>query len=142
MSLGARRSGVCAFLFAQLIFLGLLAAVMALAGAWLLLPAFPWMLKGLVPEGIVLNMDLVTAGMALGLGGLGSLVFCLPVLVNLLTIKPLLLLQGRAAEKGVNPWWRAAAFLPGGYGLLPGPCWWGDRRPTDGCSLPGLRWPL
>ena len=113
MSLGARRSGVCAFVFAQLIFLGLLAAVMALAGAWLLLPAFPWMLKGLVPEGIVLNMDLATAGMALGLGGLGSLVFCLPVLVNLLSIKPLLLLQGDVADRGVNLWWRAAAFLPG-----------------------------
>ncbi len=120
MSLGARRSGVCAFLFAQLIFLGLLAAVMALAGAWLLLPAFPWMLKGLVPEGIVLNMDLATAGMALGLGGLGSLVFCLPVLVNLLSIKPLLLLQGSAADKGVNPWWRAAAFLPGGIWFVAG----------------------
>jgi putative ABC transport system permease protein len=113
MSLGARRSGVCAFLFAQLIFLGLLAAVTALAGAWLLLPAFPWMLEGLVPEGIVLKVDLITAGMALGLGGLGSLVFCLPVLVNLLSIKPLLLLQGDAADRGVNRWWRAAAFLPG-----------------------------
>ncbi|MDZ7667607.1 MAG: FtsX-like permease family protein [Desulfotignum sp.] len=104
---------MCAFVFTQLILLGLLAAVMALAGAWLLLPAFPWMLKGLVPEGIVLTMDLMTAGMALGLGGLGSLVFCLPVLVNLLAIKPLLLLQGDAADKGVKPWWRAAAFVPG-----------------------------
>ncbi len=113
MSLGARRFGVCAFVFTQLILLGLLAAVMALAGAWLLLPAFPWMLKGLVPEGIVLSMDLITAGMALGLGGLGSLVFCLPVLVNLLAIKPLLLLQGDAADKGVKSWWRAAAFVPG-----------------------------
>jgi putative ABC transport system permease protein len=113
MSLGARRSGVCAFVFTQLILLGLLAAVMALAGAWLLLPAFPWMLKGLVPEGIVLNMDLMTAVMALGLGGLGSLVFCLPVLVNLLSIKPLILLQEAAADKGVNRFWRAAAFVPG-----------------------------
>jgi putative ABC transport system permease protein len=113
MSLGARRSGVCAFVFTQLILMGLLAAVMALAGAWLLLPVFPWMLKGLVPEGIVLTMDLITAGMALGLGGLGSLVFCLPVLVNLLAIKPLLLLQGETANKGVNFWWRVAAFVPG-----------------------------
>jgi putative ABC transport system permease protein len=120
MSLGTRRSGVCGFIFTQLILLGLLAAGLALAGAWLLLPVFPWMLKGLVPEGIVLNMDPVTAGMALGLGGLGSLVFCLPVLVNLLSIKPLLLLQGDAADKGVNPWWRAAAFLPGGIWFIAG----------------------
>jgi len=113
MSLGARRSGVCAFVFTQLILLGVLAAVLALAGAWLLLPAFPWVLKGLVPEGIVLTMDPATVGMALGLGGLGSLVFCLPVLVTLLSVKPLLLLQGDASAGNVNPWRRAAAFVPG-----------------------------
>jgi putative ABC transport system permease protein len=120
MSLGARRSGVCAFVFTQLILLGLLAAVLALAGARLLLPAFPWMLKGLVPEGIILTMDPATAGMTLGLGGLGSLVFCLPVLVTLLSIKPLLLLQGDAAAGTVNPWWRAAAFVPGGIWFVAG----------------------
>lgn len=120
MSLGARRFGVCAFVFTQLILLGLLAAGLALAGAWLLLPVFPWMLQGLVPEGIVLTLDLATAGMALGLGGLGSLVFCLPVLVNLLSIKPLLLLQGDAADKGLNRWWRVAAFVPGVIWFIAG----------------------
>jgi putative ABC transport system permease protein len=113
MSLGASRSGVYLYLFTQLIFLGILAAVIAIALSWLLLPVFPVLLKDLVPEGIHMGMALMTWVMALGLGGLGSIVFCLPVLVRILSIRPLVLLRGPLAAPGVNGWWQAASFVPG-----------------------------
>ena len=113
ISLGARKSGVYTYLFAQLILLGTGAALIAVTGAWLLLPAFPRVFRGLVPAGVSVEMDLVTLLMALGMGGLGSLVFCLPVLVKTGTIKPLMLLRGPLAGAGGNPWHQAAAFVPG-----------------------------
>ena len=113
MSLGAGRSGVYIYLFSQLVLLGILAAAIAIALSWLLLPVFPLLLKGLVPQGIRMEMAPVTWLTALGLGGLGSIVFCLPVLVKILSIKPLVLLRGSAAAAGVNGWWQAAAFVPG-----------------------------
>ncbi|MCF8112709.1 MAG: ABC transporter permease [Desulfotignum sp.] len=113
MSLGAGRSGVYIYLFTQLIFLGILAAILAIALSWLLLPVFPVLLKGLVPQGIRMGMAPVTWVTALGLGGLGSIVFCLPVLVKILSIKPLVLLRGPLAAPGVSGWWQGAAFVPG-----------------------------
>ena len=113
MSLGARRSGVYVYLFTQLVFLGILAAGLAIALSWLLLPVFPVLLKDLVPQGIRMEMAPMTWVMALGLGGMGSIVFCLPVLVRILSIKPLVLLRGSLTAPGVKGWWQTAAFVPG-----------------------------
>ena len=114
MSLGARRSGVYLYLLTQLFCLGVLAACIAIAGARVLLPVFPFVLKGLIPQGISMEMDPFIWLLALGMGSLGSIVFCLPVLVRILGINPLFLLRGPLALAGVGRWWQAAGFVPAG----------------------------
>jgi putative ABC transport system permease protein len=119
MSTGAVRREIYGFVSLQLIILGALSAILALAASFLLMPAFPLIFKGLVPEGLVLGIDPVTVVLALALGAGGSLVFCLPVFVKMFSIHPLALLRGlgedvsstdRAGKKRLQ---QAASFIPG-----------------------------
>ena len=95
MSTGAVRRQVYLFVSLQLVLLGAGAALLALGAASLLLPAFPGLFQGLVPQGLVPGIDPDTVLLALGLGTGGSLVFCLPVFVRLFRVQPLDLLRSR-----------------------------------------------
>lgn len=93
MSTGAVRREVYLFVSLQLVILGAGAALLALGAAALLLPAFPALFRGLVPDGLSPALDPATVLISLGLGMGGSLVFCLPVFARLFRVRPLQLLR-------------------------------------------------
>ncbi len=106
MGLGGVRREIYGCVSLQLVLLGTAAAVLAGGVSYLLMPAFPLIFKGLVPEGLVIQMDPVAALIALGLGIGGSLVFCLPAFVRIFSIRPLDLLRDGAtmAPQGPRLW--------------------------------------
>jgi len=114
MSVGGVRREIYGFVSVQLMILGALAAGLALGASYLLMPAFPVIFKGLVPQGLALRIDPVIVGVALGLGIGGSLVFCLPAFVRLFGVQPLSLLRGMEhQEKKQGGIFVALSFIPG-----------------------------
>ena len=97
LSLGASRRQCLLLAMAQSALLGLIAASAALVLAWLLLPLFAGLFSGLVPAGLDVPLDQSTVALALLVGALGSPLFCLPGVLRILTVRPLLLLQEQAA---------------------------------------------
>ncbi|WDP90174.1 MAG: ABC transporter permease [Desulfobacter sp.] len=113
MSLGGQRREIYGFVSFQLVLLGTAAAVLAVGASFLLLPVFPVIFKGMVPQGLVIRMDGTAAAVALGMGIGGSLVFCLPAFVRLFGIRPLDLLRGAGtAEKNRFRIWGGLSFVP------------------------------
>ena len=94
MSTGAVRREIYGMVSLQLMILGSVASLLAVAAAYFLMPAFPVIFRGLVPEGLDLSIDPLSVMLALGMGMGGSLVFCLPVFTRLFSFKPKDLLQG------------------------------------------------
>jgi putative ABC transport system permease protein len=94
MSIGARHHEIWLYLSIQLIILGLIASILSIIISIALVPAFPVIFQGLIPDQVNLRIDPATIILALGLGTIGSMIFCLPVFVRLFAIKPLMLLRG------------------------------------------------
>ncbi|HCY88338.1 MAG TPA: ABC transporter permease [Desulfobacteraceae bacterium] len=123
MSTGAIRREIYGMVSLQLILLGSLASMLAVAAAYFLMPAFPVIFKGLVPEGLDLAIDPLSVLLALGMGMGGSLLFCLPVFARLFSFKPGALLQdvhayggentGSATHRRFDVLRRGLAFIPG-----------------------------
>lgn len=122
MSTGAVRREIYFFVSLQLVMLGAAASVLALAGAALLMPAFPMIFKGLVPPGLVLSIDPMSVVLSIAMGTLGSLVFCLPVFASLFRAQPLELLRAGAggasggsgqSKGGGRRWLLLFTVLPG-----------------------------
>jgi len=98
LSLGASRGQCLLLALAQLALLGLIGAGAALVLSWLLLPLFIGLFAGLVPAGLHVVLDPATGGLALLVGGVGSVLFCLPDLLRILTVRPLVLLREQVAD--------------------------------------------
>lgn len=113
MSLGARRRHLLLYLFAQLMLLGLAASALAIACAAGLLPSFPHLLQDLVPAGVRVDLDGRAVALAVATGTLGSLVFCLPVLIRIAGIKPKYLLRKTMPSVRPGPGLLMAGFAPG-----------------------------
>jgi len=113
-SLGASRRQ-CLVLFAgQLSLLGLIAACMAIALAWLLLPLFGQLFTGIIPPHLHLRINPASGFITVLVGAVGSLLFCLPVYLRIFRVRPLALLQ-EDLRTGSTGWKGALAFLS----LLP-----------------------
>ncbi len=91
MSLGAQRRETIQVVLWQLFLLGTAAATIAVVVSLLLLPALPLLLEEFLPRGFESTINLRSLWLALAMGALGSIVFCLPVLQRLQTIQPLTL---------------------------------------------------
>ncbi len=98
MSIGAARKSIWFYISFQLIILGSCASLLAILFSYFLIPAFPVIFKGLIPANVSLSTEPITFFIALGLGIVGSIIFCLPVFVRIFDIKPLFLLQGNTSE--------------------------------------------
>jgi len=122
LSLGASRSQCLFLAMGQLAALGLAAACVAAVLSWLLLPLFGSLFAGLIPFAPNLALDPSTAALAALIGILGSLLFCLPVSLRILTVRPLVLLQEEIAGDSLSRHDRrrmVAALLPAlGFLLL------------------------
>ncbi|MBU2648714.1 ABC transporter permease [bacterium] len=115
MSLGATRPEAYFLFLAQVVILGLISSLTAIGLSTILLPAFPVILAGVVPSDLVVATDQVSLLLALILGTLGSIVFCLPVIFRIHRLKPLTLLQGNSDGEPVRIRGRVlqlAGFLP------------------------------
>ena len=116
MSIGARHREIWFYISFQLLILGIMASVLAIFVSLVLVPVFPIIFQGLIPDKINLKMDPATTILALGLGTMGSLIFCLPVFVRIFGIKPLMLLRGSPSIVK-NKFWQVlrqlASTIPG-----------------------------
>jgi putative ABC transport system permease protein len=104
MSLGAQRRETVQVVLWQLMLLGTAAALGAVVVSLLMLPALPWLLAEFLPRGFESTINPRSLWLALAMGSLGSIVFCLPVLERLKTIRPLSLFHehldvGRGAAR-------------------------------------------
>jgi putative ABC transport system permease protein len=70
-----------------------MATVLTLVLSLGILPQLPWLLGGILPEGIKPALSWQSAGIALLLGTLGNLLVCLPILHRLGSIQPSRLFQ-------------------------------------------------
>ncbi|MFH1155511.1 MAG: FtsX-like permease family protein [Pseudomonadota bacterium] len=121
MSIGAGHWDIFWMYTVQILILGSIASLGAILLSLFLVPAFPMLLKGLVPDNLTVTTRASTVIMALGMGMAGSLVFCLPVLVRLFGIKPLMLLRGSRSMPQVlsgRNLFRYLAFVPAVAGFL------------------------
>lgn len=93
MSLGLNRYTCGLILLLQLAFIGGIAALAAGAGFMTLLPAVHLIFADVLPAGLTIELDGRSMLLALILGIVGSILFCLPVLSRLHAIRPLMLLN-------------------------------------------------
>lgn len=94
MSIGAKRSETFILFSLQLILLGLMASILAVFLSTILLPIFPVVMKGIIPAGLDIQIHAISMLIALGMGFVGSFIFCLPIFTQIFNIKPLFLLRG------------------------------------------------
>ena len=116
LSLGARRAAALGLHSGVLAVLGLAAALLAILFAWLLLPLFALLFRGLLPAGLQLGIGPADAVLAVIVGVAGSFLFCLPVSLRLAAVQPLHLLQETAEPPSAQT--TALRLLPL-LGLLP-----------------------
>ena len=93
MSLGASRMETRIMLLCQVMSLGLISTLLSVLFSLLLLPIFPTLFKGLIPNSFEMMANPSGLLLASFLGTLGSVIFCLPVFVRIYTLKPVVLLQ-------------------------------------------------
>jgi len=114
MSLGATRQQTYRMVLWQLGLLGTGAALIAIFISLVILPLLPLLLKQFLPNGFETQLSLGSLLFALVLGGVGSLVFCLPVLSRIRTVQPLQLFHKNVGQQDVTPalWRQALSYLP------------------------------
>lgn len=106
-SLGASRSHCLGLHAGKLALLGTAATLLAVLLAWLGLPLFALPFRGLVPGDLQLAVDPASTAIALLVGTLGSLLFCLPAYLRLFSLRPLHLLQGNLPAEVNGTGWLA-----------------------------------
>ena len=94
MSLGASRMQTYLLFLCQVMMLGMGATLVSVIFSFGVLPLFPQVMKGLVPPDFKTVINPGSLGLAVFLGLLGSLIFCLPVFARIRDLKPVMLLQG------------------------------------------------
>ena len=102
MSLGAHRRETFQVVIWQLVLMGTLASVLAMIFSVLLLPALPMLLEEFLPRGFETMVRVRSLLLALMIGSIGSIVFCLPVLHGIRKVQPLSLFSAHV-EAGKSP---------------------------------------
>jgi putative ABC transport system permease protein len=94
--------------------LGTGAALLAIIFSLGILPLLPVLLKQFLPSGFETHVNLSSMFFALVLGGVGSLVFCLPVLSRIRLVQPLQLFHGNIGSHEVKDkiWRQGLSYLP------------------------------
>ncbi len=93
LSLGANFNGARAMFVVQLLLLGLVAALVSIAVAYLLIQGLPAALGGILPPDIAVSLQTRSVLWALGVGIACSLLFCFPALSRLRSFRPGVLFQ-------------------------------------------------
>lgn len=93
LSLGASHRQCLLLAVGKLVLLGLIAACLATAATWLLLPVFGRLMPDLLPAGLIISLEVKTVLFAMLIGTTGSPLFCLPLVLRIRSVRPLFLLQ-------------------------------------------------
>jgi len=94
LSLGASRVEAYIMFFSQVIMLGIVASISASLLSFFILPVFPKIFQGFLPADFRVQADFYSLSLAIILGAIGSVVFCLPGIIRIHNLKPLHLLKG------------------------------------------------
>ncbi len=116
MSLGASRMQTYLVFLTQITILGVLASVLSIFFSGFLLPLIPMILQGIIPAALEVEITLKIAVQTIILGALGSGVFCLPTIINIHRLRPLVLLQDDRMRQARDRGFYACS----GIGFLPG----------------------
>jgi putative ABC transport system permease protein len=98
-AVGARSSDLLRIFLLQTLGLGLLGALIGVAGGALVMEALPAVFGKLLPVHTVLRFPWSAVGAGLGTGLLTTVLFCLPPLLDVRTVRPILVLR-RLVEQG------------------------------------------
>ena len=101
-SLGARSSEIIKIYLIQTLVLGLLGGLLGVGLGVLVQLAFPWLLAKLVNIDTTLHLQLRTVLTGLGTGVLTTLLFTLPPLLDIRSVRPVLIFR-RAVEDADDP---------------------------------------
>lgn len=115
LSLGAQKPGVSLSIGLELLIMGGLASLVSILISLALIPAFPILLKGLVPSATRFSMDMFTLVLGIFMGMGGSFIFCLPLFIRIFNIRPLTLLRNipvKFSSSALRLPAVAASFLP------------------------------
>ncbi|MBN2059204.1 MAG: ABC transporter permease, partial [Deltaproteobacteria bacterium] len=115
MSLGANRVEAYIMFFSQVILLGIIASISASILSFFVLPVFPMIFQGFLPPDLVVQADFYSLSLAMILGAIGSVIFCLPVIIKVHQLRPLHLLKGYGPDNARSRrllYLQVAAFLP------------------------------
>ncbi len=116
MSLGARRRDALKVLLWQVAILGVCAAVVANTLAFLCMPLLPALMRDFLPKGfatLIRPGSFVLAGF---MGTVGSVLFCVPILMNIRDVEPMLLFHETASMTKSSGRWTVQhwlSYLPG-----------------------------
>lgn len=94
MSLGGRRLDAYLLYLFQVALLGTIATFFSVILSFFLLPLFPIVLQGLIPENFHPSTDMKSLLISFVPGIFGSIIFSLPLFVKIHALKPVMLLQG------------------------------------------------
>lgn len=115
ISQGMSHTKVSIYYLLQLTFLGLLGSFIAIMLVYALLPIVSKALAVFLPRELELRMALSTYGLIVLMGGVGSLIFCLPFLTRIRLIKARQLFQEGNAERleipKFDPWFLIASLV-------------------------------
>jgi putative ABC transport system permease protein len=110
-AVGARSSDLLRIFLIQTLALGLVGALVGVAGGAAVMEALPAVFGKLLPVHTVLRFPWRAVGAGLGTGLLTTLLFCLPPLLDVRTVRPILVLR-RLVERGPSTigewfalWW-------------------------------------
>ena len=88
--LGAEKSKAYLFLIIQLVFLGTISAVFSFLLSFLFLPLLNLLMEDFLPKGFVTVFSWQSVFLAFFMGIAGSILFCLPILRKIYTLKPMM----------------------------------------------------
>jgi len=124
VSLGTTHAQAFTLYIMQIIFLGILSSVLAFSFSWVLALGLSAITAELLPFEIDFSLSLSSLLVGLGLGAFGSLFICLPILTQIINIKPAILLNSKnttnyklgfkgliATLPGLFVFWLLAIFL-------------------------------
>lgn len=98
-AIGARSSDLLRIFLLQTLALGLMGALIGISAGGLVMKALPFVFGKLIPVHTTLRFPWHAVGAGLGTGLLTTLLFCLPPLLDVRTVRPILVLR-RLVEQG------------------------------------------
>lgn len=112
LSLGASPFMTFNYYLVQVFILGLISGLVAVVFALLIVPGLGWLTQDLLPFAIEYHLPSSTLILGVIMGSFGSLLICLPSLINLYGVKPLLLMNVQKSQSRVITLLSFVASLP------------------------------